>query len=513
MPLILHDYMGVGHDLSKGAFDSISVSKPGAASKLLQKYLPNTFKEAWRDLSTDYKTSLKSYQPSMWKKMWANFGTQGLLSVFRAGAAKYKVGRPIIHKWIAGIAASDATIGAIVVAAEVGLSNLLDTWGDEVNTRTIHAKKGQWIFIESDESSRRRTLAKLHPKKTPKATPNEKQPPKTKSVSLGFFIEPTAKNRVTCFSLDLGRAQEIEITQLLECDKSVALRLDQDERLSTLRELFFYKYDGEASTTEGGVFKKRQFFSGRRVLYNGASYILLFNKHGKSLLEDANGMTCIVDTSQLKRDFGESTPGDSNDHFKTVGKNNLYIGQWVLAWVRLSTKTKYDTKIELAVIHEIAPNEECIVYYALDGQLAYLKDSDLEPLSKPFQELYNAKKQFMKFRLAAIKGTKATERFAMGFDYPLICIGRDYSDALTTETPYEEPKKPKTSAQKIDTTAKTGNKRKDQKDFQAELQEKGLTGGKSDIVDVEYANERDSITGTVIVGLAVVAIAYALYAA
>ena len=48
MPLILHDYMGVGHALSKGAFDSISVSKPGAASKLLQKYLPNTFKEAWR---------------------------------------------------------------------------------------------------------------------------------------------------------------------------------------------------------------------------------------------------------------------------------------------------------------------------------------------------------------------------------------------------------------------------------------------------------------------------------
>ena len=97
MPLILHDYMGVGHDLSKGAFDSISVSKPGAASKLLQKYLPNTFKEAWRDLSTDYKSSLKSYQPSMWRKMWANFGTQGLLSVFRAGAAKYKVGRPIIR--------------------------------------------------------------------------------------------------------------------------------------------------------------------------------------------------------------------------------------------------------------------------------------------------------------------------------------------------------------------------------------------------------------------------------
>ena len=70
----------------------------------------------------------------------------------------------------------------------------------------------------------------------------------------------------------------------------------------------------------------------------------------------------------------------------------------------------------------------------------------------------------------------------------------------------------KRQAQKIDTTAKTGNDRKKQADFHAELQEKGLTGGKSDFVDVEYANERDSITGTVIVGLAVVAIVYALYA-
>ena len=63
-------------------------------------------------------------------------------------------------------------------------------------------------------------------------------------VSLGFFIEPTAKNRASVFSLDHGRSLEVEISQLIECDTAVAQRLDGDERLSTLRELFFYKYDG-----------------------------------------------------------------------------------------------------------------------------------------------------------------------------------------------------------------------------------------------------------------------------
>ena len=28
MPIVIHDYMGAGHDLSKGAFDSESIAKP-----------------------------------------------------------------------------------------------------------------------------------------------------------------------------------------------------------------------------------------------------------------------------------------------------------------------------------------------------------------------------------------------------------------------------------------------------------------------------------------------------
>ena len=69
MPIVIHDYMGAGHDLSKGAFDSESISKPGSASKLLNQYLPENFEDSWLALSKDYRTQLKSYEPTMWKKM------------------------------------------------------------------------------------------------------------------------------------------------------------------------------------------------------------------------------------------------------------------------------------------------------------------------------------------------------------------------------------------------------------------------------------------------------------
>ena len=101
---MIHDYLGKGHDLSKGAFDSVSQTKPGSASKLLTKYMPKDFELGWQELASEYQTTLKSYEPSYWSKLWKNFGKDGLKKAIRHGASAYTVGRPAIHKWIAGIA-------------------------------------------------------------------------------------------------------------------------------------------------------------------------------------------------------------------------------------------------------------------------------------------------------------------------------------------------------------------------------------------------------------------------
>ena len=103
----------------------------------------------------------------------------------------------------------------------------------------------------------------------------------------------------------------------------------------------------------------------------------------------------------------------------------------------------------------------------------------------------------------------------MGVVYTDVCTGKDYTDALTTEDPFD--------AEKYDTVVygerdapedapDAGNVRKEQVSIRDELRRKGLTD-QEPITDIYYDTESDSITGTVIVGLAVAALAYALYAA
>ena len=99
--------------------------------------------------------------------------------------------------------------------------------------------------------------------------------------------------------------------------------------------------------------------------------------------------------------------------------------------------------------------------------------------------------------------------------YTDVCTGKDYTDALTTESPFDSEKYDTIVYGEKDEEEEgpdAGNVRKEQVSIQDDLRAKGFVG-KDEITDVEYVAERDSITGTVIVGLAVIVLAYALYAA
>ena len=84
----------------------------------------------------------------------------------------------------------------------------------------------------------------------------------------------------------------------------------------------------------------------------------------------------------------------------------------------------------------IAANSQTLVFYAWDGEIAYVDDAQLQLISKDFQELYNSK-PFNGFRAAAVEGTKKTERLALGKTYPMVCIGRSYEDSMKVGKPFE----------------------------------------------------------------------------
>ena len=100
--------------------------------------------------------------------------------------------------------------------------------------------------------------------------------------------------------------------------------------------------------------------------------------------------------------------------------------------------------------------------------------------------------------------------------YTDVCTGKDYTDALTTESPFDSEKYDTIVYGEKDEEEEgpdAGNVRKEQVSIQDELRAKGFTGPKEEITDLEYVTERDSIAGTVIVGVAVIVLVYALYAA
>ena len=58
------------HNLSKGAFDSISITKPGNASLLLLEHMGGSFDDAFEKLTRDYTkivSSDKIQGHSVWK--------------------------------------------------------------------------------------------------------------------------------------------------------------------------------------------------------------------------------------------------------------------------------------------------------------------------------------------------------------------------------------------------------------------------------------------------------------
>ena len=265
----------------------------------------------------------------------------------------------------------------------------------------------------------------------------------------------------------------------------------------------------------------KPFFAGRRVIYNGVSYILLRCQGAKALLEDANGKTIIVDTRKLSRDMGSSTPGRYDDGFLTSGQNAIYTGQWVYVPARSFLRYDYETDIELAVVNRIVKNSKTLVYYAWDGQLEYVDDAQLQLISKGFQELYNTK-PFSQFRAAAVDGTKKTERFALGKSYPMVCIGRSYEDAMQVGEPHQpgeedygkesQKEKSRIIYGEVQEGPTAGNNEKDAVDVHNELAAKGL------ITKVEFEKVTEvagdtTVNGMVVVTLAIAAIAYVLYTA
>ena len=477
MPVI-YGYRGDRHNLSKGAFDSVSVAKPGTASLLLAEYLPKSWDESFAQLSTGYQAVVREVEQGTLKNsLWTSYVKPGLK---KAGSYAWEVAKPFMIDAVGQMAGLGPTASHLIAAVEGLFSEYLDSstipFGSK-ESQSLTLNTGQWIFIEKDESlQRRRRLKGIstgeddHPIK-PK---DVKKMPKV--VDFGFYVGAAYgdTSKLSVFNMDLGRTQEVDAKAVRPAGTEVAKKVDGDEKLSLIRELYFYK-------SKAYEFNKKQpdaIMPGREVDYNDKDYTLIETNGINALLEDDKGNTEVVDFKLVSRGKGKSTPGQQSA-FDKSNQKGLYAGMWVLAPAREFLQNRYAADVELAVLHEILKAGKVEIFYAFDGRGAYEEEDNIIPYGPNFQQLYSAKPGFKHFKQAAIDGSmEDTTRYELGSKFAKICVN-DYSESLETLGDTEPDPDPDKSTKTLTTvedyteeTIKVGNDAKKTVDAETELQNK-----------------------------------------
>ena len=238
---IIYDNRGSGHNLSKGAFDSVSIAKPKFASLILHDYIDKPFGETYSHLMSDFNFDLTQSESKVGEALWTTYVKPHIKTL---GGWAWDMAKGAITKGLASVAGLEPTTAAMIAAAELILSQVLTGTLDDLKnnplsqTKTITLRTGQWVFIENDTSLRRRLGGVKH-------IEIEKKEDVKSVVSLGFFIEQAFDvNHAAVFNLERphGQArQDVSIKQIREVPLEIANRLDNDETLSAVRELYFYK--------------------------------------------------------------------------------------------------------------------------------------------------------------------------------------------------------------------------------------------------------------------------------
>ena len=500
----IYGWRGDRHDLSKGAFDSTSISKPGTASLLLAENLPKSFDEAFKQLSQNYQSVVGQVeQGSLMNKLWTDYVRPGLK---KAGTFAWEAAKPVVMDALMVAAGLNPTAAALVASAETMFSIYLTGLAEPEAVRSVTYNKGQWVFIEKEASlRRRRRLAKSLDLDEKKTTP--------KVVEFGFYVGAAYKepHKITVFNMDIGRKQDVDVRAVRAAGNGVSSTADGDETLSVIRELFFYKQKGYNYEKEH---PKEAIFPGRDVVFKGDDYVLIQTNGTNALIEDHKGGTKIVEHDALGRGIGKSTPGQGDGLFNKSNGKALYAGQWVMVPSREVVQEQYSVDRELAVIYEIGKGQ-IPVFHCIDGKGGYVAEKNILVFPPNMQMLYSSKQPFKLFKLAALEGDQEkTSRFELGSKFAQICLN-DYK--LTVEFLGEDEPTEKVVGSVEEPQIKVGDTEpKTQVDIIDELRNKiHLTRAKIEDVfdvaweDVEEFAETDNLWLGILAVAALVTIGFA----
>ena len=440
MPTI-YDWKGNRHDLTMGAFDSSSLQNTHMADIKLFGGLASIEngqeKALFQQLTQSYLRN--KVDPTIWERF-----KKQLPNLANIGGT---LGTNLLMAKIKALAGPNPILQSAITSAEIVLGTIF-TGKQKKSFR--EPMPGQWVFVESDPSYRRR-LAKIawandNSLHKPEAAPSPETIEEASSKwGVAFYLRNSSDSgHGVVYDVGANREREVRVAQLVNVPVDLAKKLDADDDLSVLRELYILSHSPDRKRTPDNNLSMGKLI--KRVKDDVEMRIISSSETGLMAVGEDGHVRHLLKTEVRPVGKSVSTPGLYDDYFLKDGRSKFYAGMWCWTQARDWVIENFPCDYELVCFTTIDTDGMAKVYYVLDGGAAHIHKNDLLPCNSDDQAAFNSDKALKRFLIAAsrdissfTKGVRPLEKL-----YKYVTKGRSSKQKQTKPPPGDFPEPQKT---------------------------------------------------------------------
>ena len=324
MPTI-YDWKGNRHDLTMGAFDSSSLQNNHMADiKLfggLASIEDGQEKALFQQLTQSYLRN--KVDPTMWERF-----KKQLPTIANIGGT---LGTNILMTRIKALAGPNPVLQSAVTAAEVVLGTIF-TGGKKQKKTFREPMPGQWVFVESDSSYRRRLQKIAFLNDNSLLKPESAPSPDTIAEAsakwgVAFYLRNSSEyGHGEVYDVEANREREVRFAQLVNVPLSLAKKLDADENLSVLRELYILAHSADKKRTPDNNLSMGKLIA--RESDDVEMRIISSSETGLMAVGEDGHVRHLLKSEVRPVGVSVSTPGLYDDYFLKDGRSRFYAGMW-----------------------------------------------------------------------------------------------------------------------------------------------------------------------------------------
>ena len=352
-------------------------------------------------------------------KAWADIKSNVFGKSFKTGI-KAAVGEQVAAALLATFGGGYGKVFAL--GTEVGeILRVFKGKGKQLFDGGATPQIGEWVVIHNGVERIAAKLKEAHA--TTFGDSKTKAPVEVQSaVSIGFCMGegelPGGFKKV--FNFETGAPEDRHIRELLVLDPKHQETLDKNPIWTRLKNIVLGKCSIAAQRDTAVPVDP-----GSEVVYRGEAYTIIdcdgFDARIKNPLRTVTVAVSLLTRGRVTHTNSHVYAKNTGGSFQVGAKPALYRGQWVWLPPRGGTRKIYPkAHWELGVLRLIEATADG--YYAMDGIRFQTHISQVIGCPKHDQEWMDLEHDFLKFKIAAVKGVSTTA-YKLGRDHMLEVLG------------------------------------------------------------------------------------------